>query len=138
MSVDVRYLGGNKIEVVKEYGNVPTALNEIKFGIPYYIVVVNYTTGDTFGSQDAQEYVELFESGNLAAELVRLITEDAEDYDKERMSYYNKSNHKYSGADSYYLDYIVDSGETRQTAKIWNGYFESLNDASIDVVWRTK
>ena len=135
--IPVSYDGSNSISVVgeRDYWSVPNALDEVEFGIPYFLVVVCYKTGDTFGSREEEEYIELFMDAKLAADLIEKISLDADEY-REASDW--RSKKKYSGEGEYYLKYIVDSGEERQTSKIWNGYFEQLIEAKMEVVWRKK
>lgn len=112
--------GFSVLEGAVGYGDLLTSLKEIKLGKPYFLVYVLYDTGDSFGRDDGQiEYINLFESEDLAEELVRKIEDDSK-------------NEAYNS-----IEYTLDNGETREFYNgAWKGYFEWFHGAYVERVYR--
>lgn len=98
--------------------SVPTAV-EPERGRDYYLLVVYYDTGDSFGRDEGKvEFFELYESRELADENARRLNEGAQ---KGESSVTLKSP----------------SGEEYQQSTLcWTGYFETYNGAEVRVVRR--
>jgi hypothetical protein len=131
MGVYINIIDTDKFEVVegkKQYGEMLLALDEIAFGVPYFLVTVNYDTGDTFGSREITDRVELFANAQLAAILMQKIKDHPQ---------YSTSGKDW---ETIYkpIIYEVDDGTTRELRPFWVGYFEHLNGVRMEIVWRSK
>lgn len=94
----------------------------------YYLVYVNYDTGDSFGYDRGKVcYVELFQSKDLAKALVDVIYENAE---KER-SYLKPRQKELPLQITYRHD---DGSEQTCYTGTWRGYFETMNYVEMEVV----
>jgi hypothetical protein len=117
------YIKGFEVVEDGSYYDFQTSLKEVAFDKPYFLVYVNYDTGDSFGRDEGRiEFVDLFESNKLARILIEKLEEDAE------IDSLKSTNRVY---------YKVDSGEKRECSTwAWKGYFEHVNEISFEVVWR--
>lgn len=110
------------------YYDFQCSIEDIDWEKVYYLVCVNYDTGDSFGSYRGKVcFVDLFEKRELALDLIGAIEAQAKDYG-------NKSNWDYKP-----LKYKVDDGSEKDCyTSAWLGYFESLNSVFIKKVFRER
>lgn len=116
----------NGFAVVEDgYYHFQCAIEDIDWEKTYYLVYVNYDTGDSFGHYAGRAYfVDLFESKELAFVLAEAIEENAKDYE---------------GKSDWTLMYKVDDGTERECyTSPWLGYFESLNQVYVKSVQRKR
>lgn len=109
------------------YYDIPVNF-KLEEGTDYYLVYVNYDTGDSFGYDTGQIcYVDLFKSKEKAKALVDAIHEN---YESERWP-----TKKQSKPQPTQLDYVRDDGSvvTCYTGT-WRGYFERMNYVEMEVV----
>lgn len=86
---------------------------EIKKAEYYYLVYVDYGTGDSFGSDDNQlEFVDLFTTRKKAEGCVYSLEVP-------------------EGDDRFYASYTKENGQLVEFYKPWEGYFEHLNGIHI-------
>lgn len=133
---------GIKIVDEKGYGDL-----EVNYVVDpnkeYYLVLVNYDTGDSFGRDEGQVcYVDLFESKEKAQALVDAIYNDKMGYpkyfdhemaleaqkkqDKKDGKKVEKSKPKYEVVNQ--VKYLLDDGtEATCYTGTWKGYFEHFN-----------
>jgi hypothetical protein len=110
------------------YYDFQCSIEDIDWEKTYYLVDVNYDTGDSFGHYAGKiAFVDLFESRELAFSLAEAIEDNAK-------AYGNKSNWDYKP-----LKYKVDDGSERECyTSAWLGYFESINDVVVKEVLRER
>jgi hypothetical protein len=112
------------IQGLSEKGSDLSVNFEVKPGVPYYLVYVEYSTGDSFGhSRGNPHFVELYEEMSQAEEAAKAIRED---YDNDKDSY----EFKPVTIPFKHSDGTV--GTREESTYRWKGYFESLE--SIQVV----
>lgn len=88
---------------------------------PYYLVYIDYNTGDSFGHDEGLvRFVELFQSEEKAEELERKIDKD-----------YRENKEKFTT-----IEYLLDDGkEARFYTGDYKGYFDSLNSVNIKKIY---
>jgi len=100
------------IKFADRYSEITVDFEVLK-GKTYYLVVVDYNSGDSFGSYDnCLEFVDLFETleaAENAAEEVRT-------------------------PEGYSYHYTRNNGRRISVSCPWVGYFESLNDITVHPV----
>lgn len=95
----------------------------------YYLVFVNYDTGDSFSHHSGQIcYLDLFQSKELAHDLAKKIQENAkEPYDYSTA----KKGQRLPNSVAYKWD---NGQEVDCYAATWKGYFERFNHVSVESV----
>ncbi len=111
-SMDVS-INGIKVVAEPRYRDISVHF-EPQYGQPYYLLWAHYSTGDSFGSNDAYEIIDLFQT-HEAAQIAHDQLLKGEGYNKQ---------------------YTRDDGTTIDFCVPWEGYFESLHNLNIDHVLR--
>lgn len=110
--------GINSISVKDKNGYRDLTVNfDIEEDVPYYLVVADYGTGDSFGRDDNQlEFIDLFQDEDTAW----------------------KARKEIMAAKDYTAHWTRDDGSRASCSCPWEGYFEHLNDITIHKVYRDK
>ena len=94
---------------------------------PFYLVYGVYDTGNSFGRDEGQfEAVMLHTDEAAARENVRRI--------EEQNRFYCKNNGNGKALDLYSVELVMDDGTPFRFSVPWNGFFEELRCADIEVV----
>jgi len=98
-----------------------------------YKIKMSYRTGDSFGSSDQEEYLEMeWENVEIVKENLRRIAEH-NDYYVDCNSYSTTKNiKKPDNYQDYSLELLADNGNTWTINTFWTGYFEYLYEAEIE------
>lgn len=92
----------------------------------FYIVYVQYKTGDSFGRDGGQlECVSLHTDKTIAEQ------------NKDRIQQHHSTDGKKFGASQYpnfSVVLLTDSGKEFQVHTPWNGYFEQIDDVCVDSI----
>lgn len=110
----------NGASIAKQHGDCP--ISDCEVGDKVYVVWADYTTGDTFGSDSAVEFLAAFKSKTHALRCV------------------DKATHK-TDSDNYTswdIEVTLDEGEKYQVHIPWLGYFEHLKQVNITEVTVTE
>jgi hypothetical protein len=89
---------------------------------PYFLLMVRYTTGNSFAKHTGQiDFVDLYQSAEKAYQNKKAIQQHYQQYqDDNEME------------DQFNIQLTMDDGQKVQFSPSWIGYFESLE--SVDVV----
>ncbi|TFH04403.1 MAG: hypothetical protein E4H14_14830 [Candidatus Thorarchaeota archaeon] len=103
---------------------------KLEDNVDYYLVHVNYNTGDSFGHDDGKVcYVEMFKSKELAKQLVDAISENA-----QTPSYLPPGKKRYK-EQPMTITYERDDGQKVDCyTGTWRGYFERVNYVEMEAV----
>lgn len=115
------------IEVVDDSSYYDLTVSfKVSPGEQYYLVYVNYDTGDSFGRDEGRvEWIDLFKSAELADDLAKKIAED-------KRQYPNFFSNNEEGTWSHQLTYTLDNGEEASLyTATWKGYFEHFNYVEV-------
>lgn len=101
-----------------------------KSGEEYFLVYVNYDTGDSFSHHAGHVmYLDLFKSAALADELAKKIKEDTSrpyDFSSPKKGQNSRPNT---------VQYKWDDGQTVDCyTATWKGYFETFNHVAVESV----
>jgi hypothetical protein len=112
----------------------------------YFDIRIYYKTGNSFGSHDANDMLELPTSSyEIAKENKRRIKEHYKIY-KQRHSYTKLKDLQFPDFYIHFYDFgnwksdidgiklLSDKGEHQVLSPFWIGYFESLNDVKIEII----
>lgn len=110
----------NKSSKKNEYTDL-TIDFEVKETIPYYLLSVIYSTGDSFSHHTGHiEYIDLYSNIEYAEAAQKMIENAYAAKDKE---------------ERYSVDILDNNGNMRKiSSSSWVGYFESLEEVRIDTV----
>jgi hypothetical protein len=115
----------------KDYGDVEVGFKLDK-NKRYYLLYVNYDTGDSFGRDGGQiSFINLFENEEKANENRRRIEEHYKKFKDSRD--YNVYGEKLQES-HYSVRLVAENGEEYMYSPEWMGYFEDMNSVDVDAV----
>lgn len=112
------HIRGFKVTEAKQYWDLIVGY-DVKPEVAYYLVYVLYSTGDSFSHHTGRiTFIDMYQTIEEAEKAVKVIEKGVNDDDK------------------YSINYIDNSGNDAKMYCPWIGYFESLEDVNIEIVYK--
>lgn len=122
------------IQENNSYGAVPVDFKP-EFGIPYFLLMATYQTGDTFQSSSGnEEIIFLYKDAAKAKEALDILKEHAKVYE-ELHGWSSKKKIKPDWFSEYSVEIPANEGVFKFSPP-WNGYFERLEGIEIKTLFR--
>ncbi len=120
-----------------------------------YTIDIEYVTGNSFGSQDAEDSLGIswdnLDMAKDALRRIRAFDEHATEWDRKRGASYEERQESFRQLPGYSEEFpevcimfVLDDGTEHRHSRFWEGYFETLKGTIIvdskgdDMVYRPK